>query len=85
MTARLNLGTVLYWQAQFAAAAREFQRTLDASPKNPLALFDLGVTLLEVGQTDEAIRFLKAALEQDPRGVDTCYYLGLTFERQPGW
>lgn len=82
MDARLNLGVVLYRQRQFTAAAEAFRQVLQASPTHPMGLFNLGVTLLELDRADEAIRWLEAALRQDPTRADTHYYIGLALSRK---
>ncbi len=55
---------------------------LEASPENALALFDLGITVLELGQPDQAARCLTAALSEDPKSAATHYYLGLARQRR---
>lgn len=58
------------------------RQILKDSPRHPLALFNLGVTLLESGRADEAIRWLTAARREDPTRADTHYYLGMALLRQ---
>jgi tetratricopeptide (TPR) repeat protein len=84
LDARLNLGVVLYRQRKFPAAADAFRQVLQASPKHPMGLYDLGLTLVEMGQghAGEAVRVLTAALREDPKRTDIHYYLGLGLERQ---
>ncbi len=48
----------------------------------PMALFDLGITLLELGKPDEAARWLTEAVREDPKRADIHYYLGLALEKQ---
>jgi len=54
---------------------RENPRGLDE--KDPVALYNLGVHLEEMGRKLEALEAYKAALREDPRMADCCYNLGL--------
>jgi len=61
---------------------KAFRQVLQVSPNHPLGLFDLGISLLQLGQTEEARRWLTAAVREDPKRVDAHYYLGVALERQ---
>ena len=81
LDARINLGLVLYRQRQFAAA-EAFRQVLQTAPRYSTALYDLGITLLDMGQAKEASRWLAAAVRENPKWVDAHYYLGVALERQ---
>ena len=50
-----------------ADAERLYRRVLAAAPSHPEAHHNLGVLLLELGRTEEALRHLKSALDAQPR------------------
>ena len=64
-----------------SSAADAFRQVLKLSPQHPLAVFDLGLSLFDLGQNDEAIRWLTAAVREDPKAAGTHYYLGVALER----
>jgi tetratricopeptide (TPR) repeat protein len=60
----LHLSQVVEWQArgQFAQAAEELQRAVDAGLEEAAAFFDLGFLYVQVGRIESALRFLPRAL-----------------------
>jgi len=50
----------------YAAAAREYKRGTEQAPGNALPHFELGFCYFRLGQTDDAIKELKAALALQP-------------------
>ena len=57
-------------------------RSCGRRPAHPLALFNLGITLIELQRLDEAVRWLRAALREAPSRADTHFYLGRALGRQ---
>ena len=62
----LNLGLNQQRLGDFAQAAREFQNVIEQDPADAQAHFELGFCEFRTGQTDDAIRQLKAALALEP-------------------
>jgi tetratricopeptide (TPR) repeat protein len=63
----------------FDAAAAEYQRFLDAFPKNVEARSNLGVVLMHLGRYEEAIAAYRAALTIAPSNTTVLSNLGLAF------
>ncbi len=65
-----------------AGALKVVEREIPREPveKDPVALYNLGVRLEEMGRKLEALEAYKAALQEDPRMADCCYNLGLLCE-----
>jgi tetratricopeptide (TPR) repeat protein len=79
---RFNLGLALYKSAFVAQAADEFQRVLDADPKNKAALLLLADCQLQLGHDARVIDLLQPRegdLGEDPL---YCYLLGNAFLRR---
>jgi len=64
-------GRRLYDAGQFAGAADVFRRALAASPGSVAAHANLGVTLSQLGQLDEAIPHLQRAFDETPDDTTT--------------
>jgi tetratricopeptide (TPR) repeat protein len=63
----------------FDAAAAEYQRFLDAFPKNVEARSNLGVVLMQLGRYEEAIATYRTALANAPSNTTVLSNLGLAF------
>ena len=63
---RTHLGDQLEGKGRPEAAAREYQRALQASPNSPIILSKLGRVLIQMNRFDEALPPLKKALDVDP-------------------
>jgi tetratricopeptide (TPR) repeat protein len=61
LAARVNLGLACYWQGKNRAAVTEFQRALQASPREFTALLFSGLAYLDLGEYDQAQKQLLAA------------------------
>ncbi len=59
----LLTGILQSWRGRDSDAARSFLRALDADPKNPLALQELGRTLLTLKNWESADQYLEKALQ----------------------
>lgn len=57
-----------------------FQRALSFNPENPMITFHLGGTLVKKGSYDEAMPFLKEALDQAPNIVDAHKFLAQVYK-----
>jgi tetratricopeptide (TPR) repeat protein len=61
------------------AAANEYQRALQASPRSPIILNKLGRVLIQMKRFDEALPHLKAAVELDPDNANAYVQLGRVY------
>lgn len=62
----LRLGHSRSLLSDFDAATVAYRRALDLAPNYSQTNYDMGMMLLEIGQTDEAFRYLSKAAERDP-------------------
>jgi tetratricopeptide (TPR) repeat protein len=62
------LGTVAFQEADFAKAAKHYQKALELNPKSAYAYAHLGEACLFQKDKDAARQNLKKAIELDPRG-----------------
>ena len=74
-----GLGACLQYEQQDAAAVEQFRKALTLEPRAALAWKDLGVSLLKLGRTDEAIRHMQKALSLEPRMHEAFYALGQAY------
>ena len=65
--ARYNLGQALAGQGEWAAAAARSAEALDRKPEDADAHDGLGLALLALGQTDDAIGAFRQALRRSRR------------------
>jgi tetratricopeptide (TPR) repeat protein len=63
-----NLGTCLYKQGHYWAAARCYLRVLDTDPNDMIALYHLAMTRTRLGQTDDAVDLIRRILFVDAQG-----------------
>ena len=83
------LGNALGYQGQFAAALVAFRLALDADPDNTSALMGYGVALIQTGNEQEGLQWIKRALEREPDSPEFHHamagvHLALG-NLQPGW
>lgn len=78
----VNLGALLYEQADFKEAADCFRRAMKLEPGNPLAHYNLGSVLEELGQLEAAQKHLREAVRLKPDYSDAHYNLALVCEKQ---
>jgi tetratricopeptide (TPR) repeat protein len=76
---RTHLGDQILAKGRPEAAAREYQRALQASPNSPIILSKLGRVLLQMNRFDEAVAPLKKALEVDPDSANAHVQLGRVY------
>jgi tetratricopeptide (TPR) repeat protein len=73
---RTHLGDQILGKGRAEAAAREYQRALQASPHSPIILNKLGRVLIQMNRSEEALAPLKKALDVDPDNANTYVQLG---------
>lgn len=73
---RTHLGDQLLERGRMTAAAREYQRALQASPHSPIILSKLARTLIQGERYEEALPHLKKAQEIDSDSANTYIQLG---------
>jgi tetratricopeptide (TPR) repeat protein len=62
-----------------------YRQRADRFPTDVAARFEMGLRLLRIGQSDEAIRELQA-IRNDPRyHAKVLYYLGISFKQRKNW
>ena len=76
---RTHLGDQILGKGRPEAAAREYQRALQASPHSPIILSKLGRVLIQMNRFDEALTPLKKALDVDPDNANTYVQLGRVY------
>ncbi len=81
--AHVRMANIFEANKDYANAARERQRAIDANPDDPSLVMDLGVTLGKAGQFAEAVDKLNLAIEANPRDVRPLFWLGIA-EQQLG-
>lgn len=64
--ALLGFGIALQYEGDFARAADRFRRVLERDPAHHRARMNLGYCLIELGQVEEGIACLRAAVEAAP-------------------
>ncbi len=79
--ALVNLGALLYEQADFQAAADCFRRAAKLRPESHLAHYNLGSALEEVGKLEGAREQLREAIHLKPDYADAHYNLALVCEK----
>jgi tetratricopeptide (TPR) repeat protein len=73
---RTYLADQLLAKGRAAAAANEYQRALQASPRSPVILYKLGRIMVEGNRPDDALPLFQQALEIDPDNVNIYVQLG---------
>lgn len=76
LAARVNLGLAYYWQRKNREALGEFQRALQASPREFSAQLFSGLAYLDLGEYDRAQRRLLAAARVQDRDPLLFWALG---------
>jgi len=73
---RTHLADQLLARGRTAAAANEYRRALQASPRSPIILNKLGRVMIELKRADEARALFQEALEVDPDNANAYVHLG---------
>lgn len=80
--ALVNLGRLLYEQGATEGAIVHYRRALEAAGgDHPIAAFNLGLALEDVGRDRAAADAYRVAIAADPAFADACYNLSRVCER----
>lgn len=79
--AHINLGTLYYNAADYAAAERHYRLAIECDPRYALAYFDLGNVLDETNRLEQAVLCYRNALQLAPTYADAHYNLALAYEK----
>lgn len=80
--ARINLGRLLYMEANLVGAEAHFREAIRQDASCGLAWYNLGVVLDDREKLDEAERCYEEAVRHDPDLPDAHYNLSLLYERR---
>jgi len=80
--AHMQLANIYEAQQRWPEAVQERRSALMVATGDPTLLYDLGVTLLEAGQTAEAADTLRRVVTLNPRESRASYMLGIAASRQ---
>jgi Flp pilus assembly protein TadD len=75
----LEKGTRAISAGKLEEAERWFQSAVTASPDDPTALMDLGVTKLRLGRPESAVEFLQHAIARNPELQGANLFLGIAY------
>jgi tetratricopeptide (TPR) repeat protein len=78
-------GGKLLQSKNFKAAIPQYQKAIQADPKEKSAYYNLGLAYFYLEQYSEAIRAYIAATKLDPRFEDAHYMLSLAYFKQRKW
>ncbi len=76
---RTHLGDQLLSRGRAVAAAREYQRALQASPQSPVILNKLGGVMVETHRPEEAVALFKRSLDIEPDSANAYVQLGRAY------
>jgi tetratricopeptide (TPR) repeat protein len=79
--AHIHLATIYESQQRWSEAVQERRYALAIESDDPTMLYDLGLSLLEAGQTSEAAATLRRVLSLNPRESRAHYVLGIAETR----
>lgn len=82
MTDERLRGNAFRQAGNLAAAIECYRRALGAAPDDPRVLYNLGVSLYEADQPEEAELHLRRLVEIEPNDADAFFYLGTYLHRQ---
>jgi tetratricopeptide (TPR) repeat protein len=78
----LNIGIAHYRKAEFEKAVEAFKRFLEVSPAHAQATQLIGLSLVDLGRDEEALKYLEPALSDAPDNPALLYATGLVCLRQ---
>ncbi len=78
----LQSGSDLSKKGDYESAIREFRQILERKPNDPYTLTSIGISYYFLKNYSDAISYLKASKEANPRMIDTYVYLGMSYEQQ---
>lgn len=81
---QIAMGSTLDQALRFADAAARYRAAIALEPSNASAYHLLGLSLMSLGQNDEAVSALRRATELDPllKSARSAYAVGLVFSRR---
>jgi len=83
--ALVGFGIALQYEGDFARAAERFRRVLTHDPAHHRASMNLGYCLIELGQLDEGIACLRAAVQAAPHNYGTALRMLISAGRGRFW
>jgi len=83
--ALVGFGIALQYDGDFARAAERFRRVLTHDPAHHRASMNLGYCLIELGQLDEGIACLRAAVQAAPHNYGTALRMLISAGRGRFW
>jgi len=78
----VNLGRLRHEAGEAAIARVLYERALQQRPEDPIACFNLGVALEDLGRTAEAIAAYEQAIAIDDLNADAHFNLAGLYERK---
>ncbi len=78
----LTLGKMYRKQGNVTLAHGEFQKALDLDPENPIALCELGMTLVNEGRNEEGATLFERARKSEGAYTPCYYYAGYAYGRE---
>src|SRR5215831_6209069 len=83
--ALVGFGVALQYEGDFARAAERFRRVLAHDPRHHRARMNLGYCLIELGQVDDGIACLRAAVEAVPHNYGSALRMLISAGRGRFW
>jgi tetratricopeptide (TPR) repeat protein len=83
--ALVGFGVALQYEGDFTRAAERFRRVLAGDPGHPRAHLNLGYCLIELGQVDEGIACLRAAVRAAPQNYGSALKMLISAGRGRFW
>jgi tetratricopeptide (TPR) repeat protein len=80
-----GFGVALQYEGDFARAAERFRRVLALNPAHHRARMNLGYCLIELGQVDDGIACLRAAVEAAPHNYGSALRMLISAGRGRFW
>jgi tetratricopeptide (TPR) repeat protein len=77
---RVWLGRLLHEEGAMTSAEAHFRLALAMKPRDPFALFQLGICLEDQGRTDEAVQAYLETIDVDPACADAYHNLACLYE-----
>jgi len=81
-TIRFLMAGEYFHLSDFPHAAEYYQSTLELDPRNSIAAYYLGVSRLETGDLEAALRAFERTLELDPKNFSAAFNLGVVYSRR---
>ena len=67
VSVRTDLATAMFYENRFDDAIAQFKKSLEMDPKNPRALFNMGVTMLHgKNDPDACLQYWEKLVETNP-------------------